>query len=585
MKQIIILLVVLAVAAGAWHAWIERSATDKLALFSEGPNISIPIKSRISEYHSKLGIMPSDNNDVGLPSPERLYGSGVKRVAINQGGVVMVDFSERIGDQSMIFTPELNAADGSLDWTCSSESIDEAVLEKLVPICHRQSLSAGKQLMHAIANIESDNIEALLATGVSPDIVVHRNTPLMLAARVGDVASIEQLLEAGAAVDNPADESEGRTPLMVAITHNLPAAASLLLAKGASAKLTDYLGMSAMDYAVISDRSLGEGNFVQMMSAQLRTEFSEPGLGAAQSVMDAEIEERRRQSLYLEYIRAAENCHAQRLISLFREAGELGSSELVEGVPLAENIRLPKCAPQLLTHLQSKPSYNVSAMAYLAARTQQCDVRAVMRGLQENPELDVMRRYNGRNLIDRAVSSGCHTVLRLFVRERNLDGKLDDAVIVTAISLAPQKTLVKLISNLIAAKADVNGRDRQGRAPLTTAIALEQPVIAKFLVDAGASVGYRTSNASFPIIEATKKGYEHLVLQLVAAGADLDARDRRGRTALFAAVNRGHERLVTMLVRAGADTRITDQNGISAVELAESRNLESIKSVLVASTD
>lgn len=205
--------------------------------------------------------------------------------------------------------------------------------------------------------------------------------------------------------------------------------------------------------------------------------------------------------------------------------------------------------------------------------------------LVENPDLDVTQRHSGRSPVERSVNNGCYAVLRLMERDQKLAGKLQDDIIVNAISQAPQQTLVKLVGNLIAAEANVNGVDRNGKTPLLTAISMEQPVIAKYLVDAGASVNQKTSNGSYPVIEATKKGYEHLVLQLVAAGADLNARDSLGRTALFAAVSRGQQRLVQALIQAGADTRITDENGMSPLVLAENYNLKTIKSTLIASTD
>ena len=254
-------------------------------------------------------------------------------------------------------------------------------------------------------------------------------------------------------------------------------------------------------------------------------------------------------------------------------------------MPLAENIRKPACILALHEYLRSKPSYLLAARARLADRVHRCDVTGVSRMLVENPDLDVTQRHSGRSPVERSVNNGCYAVLRLMERDQKLAGKLQDDIIVNAISQAPQQTLVKLVGNLIAAEANVNGVDRNGKTPLLTAISMEQPVIAKYLVDAGASVNQKTSNGSYPVIEATKKGYEHLVLQLVAAGADLNARDSLGRTALFAAVSRGQQRLVQALIQAGADTRITDENGMSPLVLAENYNLKTIKSTLIASTD
>ncbi len=584
-KLLIILIAMLGTAAGVFHSWHTRGLLVKAAMYSEGFNLSTQVKLRVADHYVRQGIMPSDNSDVDLPPPKSLFGTTVKRIAINRGGVLIVDFEDRIGSQSMTFTPSVSQVSGLLNWNCTSDSIDRAVLEKLKPPCAYQPATSASQLMYAIANRDLPEVQKLLAAGTLPDTVVNGNTPLMLAAKSANTQIVQALLDAGAQIDNPALSSERRSPLMVAITSNNPDVVSLLLSKGASVTRKDYRGMSAMDHAVITDRRLGGERFVLMVSARFNPQFAGVGDVATQTVIDDEAEDKRLQGVYLEYLGAAQSCHVQRLSSLLLNEGELDSPAIVDGEPLNVHIRKPDCAPLLQNHLRSKPSFQRASRAHLAARVHACDVKAVARALKENPDLDVTQDHRGKSPIERAVRSGCQAVLRLIVREQSLSGKLSDGIIVSAISQAPQKTLVKLVGNLIAADANVNGVDGAGRTPLTTAIALEQPVVAKYLVDAGASVNQRTSNGSYPVIEATKKGYEHLVLQMVAGGADLNARDSMGRTALFAAVSRGQQRLVQALIQAGADTRITDRNGINLVVLAESRNLTNIKSLLVASSE
>lgn len=575
----------LGTAAGAYHSWYTRGLLVKAAMYSEGFNLSTQVKLRVADHYVRHGIMPSDNSDVDLPPPKSLFGTTVKRVAVNRGGVLIVDFEDRIGSQSMTFTPSVSQVSGLLNWDCTSDSIDRAVLEKLRPPCAYQPATAASKLMYAIANKDLAEVQGLLAAGLVPDTVVNGNTPLMLAAKGGNTKIVQALLDSGAQIDNPALSSERRTPLMVAITSNNPDVVSILLSKGASVTRKDYKSMSAMDHAVITDRRLGGERFVLMVSARFNPQFAGTGDVATQIVIDDEAEDKRLQGLYLEYLGATQSCHVQRLSSLLFNEGELASPELVDGAPLGIHIRKPECAPLLQNHLRTKPSYQRASRAHLAVRVQMCDVKGVARALKENPDLDVTEDHRGQSPIQRAVSSGCQAVLRLIVREQSLAGKLSEGIIVSAISQAPQQTLVKLIGNLIAADANVNGTDVSGRTPLATAIALEQPVVAKYLIDAGASVNEQTNNGSYPVIEATKKGYEHLVLQMVSRGADLNARDSLGRTALFAAVSRGQQRLVQALIQAGADTRITDGNGINPVVLAESRNLKTIKSLLVASSD
>lgn len=585
MKLLIILLAMLGAAIGGYNSWHTRGLLVKAAMLSEGFTLSTHVKLRVADHFVREGIMPSDNESVGLPPAKSLFGVSVKRITVNRGGVLQVDFDDRLGKQAMTYTPSVSQVSGLLNWTCTSDSIDPSVLEKLQPACAYQPATDASKLMNAIANKEAVQVRSLLARGVSPNTIVHGNTPLMLAAKIGNSDIVGQLIEGGADIDNSAISSERRTPLMVAITSNHPDIVSRLLSEGASVTQTDYRGLSAVDHAVITDKRLGGQQFVLMVSARFNPQFSGIGSIALQAAVDEEAEHTRLERLYVEYMGAIESCHVQRLTSLLANEGELGSPEMIDGKRLVEHIRPPECALVLRAHMEAKPSFQNATQGYFAARIQECDTREVTKTLEEHEDIDVTLPHAGKFPIDIAVSSGCSAVLRVLVRHQQLEGKLDGDIILNAITQAPQASLLKLVGNLIAADADVNYIDEERGSPLAVAIAMEQPVVAKYLVDAGADVNHQTRNGSYPVIEATKKGYEHLALQMVVKGADLNAQDLLGRTALFAAVQRGQQRLVRSLIRAGANTRITDGNGINPVLLAESQNLRSIKSMLIASSD
>lgn len=570
---------------GAAYSWHKRGLLVEAALLSEAFELATPVKLRVAAHYQREGIMPGDNNDLGLPPPKSVFGTSVKRVAVNRGGVLIVDFEDRIGERAMTFTPAISSVGGLLNWNCTSDSVDRAVLELLKPECIYHPATDASHLMHAIANEDAPAVDSWLQAGVDPDSLVNGNTPLMLAAKIGDTDIVNSLIVAGATIEKMALGSERRSPLMVAITSNNAGVVAYLLSKGASVATKDYRGMSAMDHAIVTDQRLGGEQFAMMVSASSSPRFTSSADITVSALVDKKAENKRMRALYQEYRFAADTCHAQRLSSLLSAEDELSTNEMVNGVALLETIRRPECAQILAAHLQTKDSYVRSARAHLADRVQRCDVTGVARTLDDNPALDVMHPHIGSSPLELSVNAGCYSVLRLMVREQNLTGKLDEDIIVRAIARAPQQTLLKLVGNLIAAEANVNGVDQFGQSPLAVAIAMEQPVVAKFLLDAGASLNQKTSNGSYPVIEATKKGYEHLALQMVSDGANLNARDQLGRTALFAAVSRGQPRLVQALIQAGANIRITDSNGINPVVLAESHDHKLIKSLLIASID
>ncbi len=575
----------IATGAGALQSWHSRGLYVKAALLSEAFNLTSNVKLRVADHYVKHGVMPHDNTDAKLPPPNSIFGTSVKRVAINRGGVLIVDFDEKIGSKAMTFTPSVSPVSGLLDWNCTSDSIEPAVLERLKPSCNYLPATRESKLMSAIANRDLPLVDLLLENGAKTEAVVHGNTPLMLAAKIGELSIVERIIQAGAQVDNGALNSERRTPLMVAITSNHDDVVAMMLSRGASVTRKDYRGLTAMDHAIATDRRLGGERFQLMLAARFNPQFAGKSELDVDEPMTLAQQDAQRQALYTDYRRVASSCHVQRLSSLLIEHNDMGNPELIDGKPLTSFIRPPLCSTVLKAHLSEKKSYRLALQAFFAHQVQKCNIGQIETLMRDNPDLSVQYEYRGRSHLNRAVSAGCSAVVRMMIRDGELRNELPDNILVTAIMQAPQSSLVKLVGNLIAVGANVNGRDTDGQSPLAAAIALEQPVVAKYLVDAGADVNAKTINHSYPVIEATKKGYEHLVAQMVAKGAQLNAADSLGRTALLAAVGRDRHRLVESLINAGANTRVKDTNGIDAVLLAESRNQRVIKKMLTASID
>jgi len=72
-----------------------------------------------------------------------------------------------------------------------------------------------------------------------------------------------------------------------------------------------------------------------------------------------------------------------------------------------------------------------------------------------------------------------------------------------SLKVEQKKKQVAIAGALIVAGVDVNYRDVKGATPLGEAISLDQPVVSKYLVDAGADVSAPTRNKSFPLIEGS----------------------------------------------------------------------------------
>ena len=563
-----------AVSVGALHSYQQRNLYIQAALLSEAYSLVTPIKRQISDHYVRKGVMPHDNAGAGLAPANSIFGASVTRVAVNRGGVILVDFDEEIGKQSMAFSPTINVNSGMLDWRCTSDSIAIEVLDKLKPSCTHLPSSIESKLMHAIANRSVQKVESLLAEGAQTDVVANGNTPLMLAAKIGEIAVVNALLSAGAAVDNEGVNAERRTPLMVAISSNNADIAAELLSRGAAIDRKDYRGLTAYDYAKETDRRLSGERYTLMVAARLNPMYA----GRQQTLeFDKSVPKiTDLDMLYEELSNAATECNVYRLTSLLRSQDDLDGSLEVGGKPLTEHRTKPGCREQMLAYLTTRKSYQSALSARFANAVQVCDSDRVEQTLEQNPKIDIFRVVGDKSHFNRAISTGCSDAIALMTRKFNIEEQLRDDTLAMAIRHAPRSAIVKLVALLIDAGAKINTVDVYGDTPLSLAITMEQPVVAKLILDAGADVNQPTGNDSYPIIEASKKGMRHLVAQMIKHGANIDQQDVLGRSALMSAVARSQTRLVSTLLKEGANVLLEDRNGISAITLAESKNLGKI---------
>ncbi len=180
---------------------------------------------------------------------------------------------------------------------------------------------------------------------------------------------------------------------------------------------------------------------------------------------------------------------------------------------------------------------------------------------------------------------------------------------------------VAALQRLLAAGADVNGRDSHGRTPLHVATFGRQPAALRLLARAGAALGALENDRydavtiaavaddedtlrlllaegasaklttsrydGTALIAAAHLGHDGVVRQLIAAGSPLDHVNNLHWTALIEAVVLGqggprHVATVKALVEAGANTRLTDREGRTALALAQARGYADMVKLLQA---
>ncbi|WP_456416641.1 ankyrin repeat domain-containing protein [Thiolapillus sp.] len=176
--------------------------------------------------------------------------------------------------------------------------------------------------------------------------------------------------------------------------------------------------------------------------------------------------------------------------------------------------------------------------------------------------------------------------------------------------LAMQRGDIEQIERHIAWGTDMNQLDRDGYAPLHTAVRKGRTAITRLLIKEGVDIHVRDSNghtamyhavlgahpriadlllkagaeldANALLLAAAKQGVSkrEVIRYLAEHGADLETKDDKGDTPLLTAIRQGNHKLAKHLVNFGASVTATDAEGKTALEIANSLGLRDIALLL-----
>lgn len=186
---------------------------------------------------------------------------------------------------------------------------------------------------------------------------------------------------------------------------------------------------------------------------------------------------------------------------------------------------------------------------------------------------------------------------------------------------AAQENDAAAVQRLVAAGADIEARDGNGRRPVHVAAFASNDAALRALAEAGAdmnaleggvydvvtiaavandpemvslaiTLGNRADLVTSvydgtALIAAAHLGHAEVVRRLISAGAPLDHVNNLGWTALMEAVVLGdggddHQATVAALVSAGADPAIPDRQGLTPLQQAEARGYDKIAALIRA---
>lgn len=126
------------------------------------------------------------------------------------------------------------------------------------------------------------------------------------------------------------------------------------------------------------------------------------------------------------------------------------------------------------------------------------------------------------------------------------------------------------VRRALARGQDVNQRSPDGFTPLGLAVFFRHTEVARVLIDAGADLGLRSSNALrvAPIHSAVARGDPAMLQTLLLRGADPDQPQQRLLRPLHEAAASGSLPMVAMLLMFGADPAARAEDGRSPADFA-----------------
>jgi ankyrin repeat protein len=133
-----------------------------------------------------------------------------------------------------------------------------------------------------------------------------------------------------------------------------------------------------------------------------------------------------------------------------------------------------------------------------------------------------------------------------------------------------------VVRTLLTMGSDIEELNRNGETPLALALLKKRDVIAKLLLEKGASIDLAAAKAA-------QGGNEAVIRMLLTRGVSVEARDNQGRTLLTLAVLENREPIVKLLLESGADVGACDNQGRTPLILAILENREPIVKLLLES--
>jgi ankyrin repeat protein len=354
--------------------------------------------------------------------------------------------------------------------------------------------------------------------------------PLHSAARQGESAQLEALLEAGA--DPNAIDNNGRTPLHHAARRGQQASVEALLARGARPDVRDENGTTALHTAArrghedIAKRLLEAGADPDLADKDRKTPLMLAARQGHEDIVKALLEsgadtEKRDESRDTALNMAAGRRHNE-VVKLLLEGG----------------------APT------NVPDRNGRTPLYNAVDRRDRETVEVLLESRADPNLAT---HDGDSPLLRAIRNRDAEIVTLLLEygaQPSTTRRGDTSAVVLSVRNRDHDTLGRLIE----AQADVNERAENGNSALAIAIVNRDLRSAEMLLEAGAIIDVLNHQNGETLLYTAVRNHDYeAATLLIEHGADPDAKTPSGARPLALAISNRDRAMTALLLEAGAE--------------------------------
>ncbi|KAI5848411.1 ankyrin repeat-containing domain protein [Tricharina praecox] len=382
-------------------------------------------------------------------------------------------------------------------------------------------------------------VRTLLAMGSDiEEVDSEGRTPLALAIYEGHEHICELLAGAGADIEKV--DSEGRTPLALAAYDGNEAICRLLLEAGAS---IDTLGGIGIIHKAVHEKR------IELVRQLLKA-------GVDSEEVDSEG---RTPLVYAHHTRQWGICN------LLVEAG--ASIDMLRGIGIMRkaveerNIRLVRQLLKVGVDIEEIDSEGRTPLA-LAVYKGYDDICKLL--VEAGASIDMSR---GIGIMHKAVQVwGVKSVQQLL--KVGVDIEEDDSEGRTPLALAAYKGYEHICKLLLGAGADFEKVDFQGRTPLALAAYEGCEAVCELLLEAGASIEEDRGHwGTTPLLHSVRYGQTAIAELLIEKGADVCARNDNHETAIHCALQVADAKSLICILENGARGLVDerDRSGLTAL--------------------